>query len=134
MSERDEVEQADDRFFEALNAMFGGDIKPMENLWSHADDVIYLGPVPELFHIGWKVTDQDWIGQGQADIGGTIKLVRRHTTLGGELAVVHHVAEVAGQGPEQAPTRMRGTNVFRRENDQWKLIAHHSDPLPYINL
>ncbi|MEM6463246.1 MAG: nuclear transport factor 2 family protein [Pseudomonadota bacterium] len=134
MSERDAVEQADDLFFDALNQMFAGEIKTMEDLWSHADDVIYMGPVPELFHVGWKVTDQDWAAQAKAGLGGTIKPVKRHTTLGNGMAVVHSVAEVSGQGPEQEVTRMRGTNVFRKEDGGWKLIAHHSDPLSYVDV
>lgn len=131
MSDRDEVQKADDAFFNALNAMFIGNIKPMEDLWSHADDVIYLGPIPELFHVGWKVTDQDWSAQGKAHLGGNIEVVKRHMVVGEDLAVVHHVAEAAGQGPDKSAIRMRGTNVFRKEAGVWKLIAHHSDPLPY---
>ncbi|MEM7465148.1 MAG: nuclear transport factor 2 family protein, partial [Pseudomonadota bacterium] len=131
-TDRAEVEKADDAFFSALNEMFTGNIKPMEALWSHADDVIYLGPVPELFHIGWKVTDQDWAAQGTAHLGGSINVVKRHMVIGKDLAVVHHLAEASGQGTEKAAIRMRGTNVFRKEDGAWKLIAHHSDPLPYV--
>ncbi|MEM9631774.1 MAG: nuclear transport factor 2 family protein [Pseudomonadota bacterium] len=134
MSDQQEIERADDGFFEALNEMFAGNVKPMENLWSHADDVIYMGPVPELFHVGWKVTDLDWITQAKAHLSGTIEVVKRHMTLGHDLAVAHHIAEVSGQGPDQGALRMRGTNVFRKEQGQWKLISHHSDPLPYLKV
>ena len=134
MSERDAVEQADDAFFNALNDMFTGNIEPMEALWSHADDVIYMGPVPELFHIGWKVTDQDWMAQGKAHLGGSISVIKRHIVMGDGLAIVHIMVEASGQGPEKSPIRMRGTNVFRKEEGAWKLIAHHSDPLPYLEV
>ena len=134
MSDQNEIEQADDGFFEALNEMFAGNVTPMENLWSHADDVIYMGPVPELFHAGWKAIDLDWIVQSKTHLSGSIKVVNRHVTLGDGLAVVHHVAEVSGQGPDHATFRMRGTNVFRKEEGHWKLIAHHSDPLPYLKV
>jgi len=40
MLERDEAKHADDRFVDALSQLFSGSTKPMENLWSHADDVI----------------------------------------------------------------------------------------------
>ncbi|MCA9097948.1 MAG: nuclear transport factor 2 family protein, partial [Planctomycetaceae bacterium] len=26
---------------------------------------------------------------------------------------------------------LRATNVFRKENDKWKLIGHHTDKLPF---
>ncbi len=35
--------QAADRLYDALNALFAGDLTPMRGLWSHADDVAYMG-------------------------------------------------------------------------------------------
>ena len=132
MTDTKEIEAADDAFFAALRSMFSGDIAPMEALWSHADDVIYLGPIPDLFHIGWRVTDSDWSGQAQAHLGGDIRVIERHIVAGAEIATTHHVAEASGQGPDATSVRMRGTNVFRLEGGEWKMIAHHSDPLPYL--
>lgn len=133
MTDVTEIEAADDAFFTALNAMFEGDVKPMEALWSHADDVAYLGPVPGLFDIGWKVTDVDWAAQAHEHLGGSIKLIKRHLVVTDQLAVVHHIAEPHNQGGVEQTT-MRGTNVFRKEDGVWKLIAHHSDPLPYVGV
>ena len=31
-------------FYAALNTMFKGDLGPMLEVWSHADDVTYMGP------------------------------------------------------------------------------------------
>jgi hypothetical protein len=28
---------------------------------------------------------------------------------------------------------LRATNLFRRENSTWKMIGHHTDPLPYLS-
>ncbi len=133
MTDQDEVKAADERFFAALNAMFAGSIAEMEAVWSKADDVVYMGPQPELFHVGWKVTDQDWVKQAATKMGGTIEVERRHMTAGETLAVVHHVAKTTNRDPDgnQVAFTMRGTNVFRREDGGWKLIAHHSDPLPF---
>ncbi|WP_170328775.1 YybH family protein [Ruegeria arenilitoris] len=133
MVSKSEIESIDEGFFSALNAMFEGDIGPMEALWSHADDVIYMGPSSSLFHVGWKVTDQDWVAQGQAHLGGSIKVLKRHVFVADSLATVHHFSEVTGQG-DGSSIRMRGTNIYRNEDGVWKLIAHHSDPLPYIDL
>ena len=136
MSEDLAVKEADDRFFSALAAMFTGDVTPMEDLWSHADDVIYMGPVPELFHKGWKAIDEDWLQQGKMKLGGSIEVLERRITVGGELAVVHTLVKTKGQDPEDTADQftIRGTNVFRKEDGAWKLIAHHSDPLPYVHV
>lgn len=136
MSEDLAVKAADDRFFSALAAMFTGDAAPMEDLWSHADDVVYMGPVPGLLHKGWKAIDEDWLQQGKMKLGGSIEVLERHITVGEELAVVHAIAKTTGQDPEDAAGQftIRGTNVFRKEGSAWKLIAHHSDPLPYVHV
>lgn len=136
--DQDEVRAADDQFFAALNAMFDGSITEMEAVWSKADDVVYMGPQPGLFHVGWKVTDQDWVKQAAMKMGGAIEVERRHIIVGESLAVVHHTAKAHNKDPDGNMVEagsMRGTNVFRREDGVWKLIAHHSDPLPFdLNL
>ena len=136
MSENLAVKEADDRFFSALAAMFTGDVTPMEDLWSHADDVVYMGPVPGLFHKGWKAIDEDWVQQAKMKLGGSIEVLERQITVEGDLAVVHVVAKTKSQDPEDAASQfvIRGTNVFRKEDGAWKLIAHHSDPLPYVHV
>ncbi|WP_421722832.1 YybH family protein [Bauldia sp.] len=133
MADTDEVLAADETFFAALNAIFQGDIAPMEKLWSHQSDVIYMGPQPDLFEIGWKVTDADWIKQAAMKLSGSIEVVDRHMTISGDMAVVHHRARSSNLDQSGAPVTftMRGTNVFRREGGTWKMIAHHSDPLPF---
>ena len=37
------VRAASEQFYDALNAIFRGDLTPMEEVWSHADDVTYMG-------------------------------------------------------------------------------------------
>jgi hypothetical protein len=38
------VAKANEHFYAALNAMFEGNLAPMEAVWSHAGDVTYLPP------------------------------------------------------------------------------------------
>ena len=136
MSDDLAVQEADDGFFSALAAMFTGDVTPMEDVWSHADDVVYLGPVPGLFHKGWKAIDEDWVQQTKMKLGGSIEVLERRITVGGELAVVHTLVKTKGQDPDDTAGQftIRGTNVFRKEAGAWKMIAHHSDPLPYVHV
>jgi len=37
------VREAAEQFYFALYAMFAGDWKPIKKVWSHADDVTYMG-------------------------------------------------------------------------------------------
>jgi len=136
MSEDLAVKDADEGFYAALAAMFTGDVTSMENVWSHADDVVYMGPVPALFHKGWKAIDEDWVQQAKMKLGGSIEVLERQIKVGGDLAVVHVMAKTKGQDPKDTANQftIRGTNVFRKEGGAWKLIAHHSDPLPYVHV
>ena len=44
MHENDDIAAAAGGFYTALNALFEGDVAPMVDVWSHAEDVTYMGP------------------------------------------------------------------------------------------
>ena len=133
MSEKDAVEAAADKFFAALNTMFTGDLGPMKELWSHADDVVYMGPAG-VFLVGWSAVLEDWEKQAALKLGGEIHSVERQVTVGERIAVTHHRASGTNLDADgnAVDVTMRGTNVFRKEDGQWKLIAHHGDPLAFL--
>ncbi|MEM7443979.1 MAG: SgcJ/EcaC family oxidoreductase [Pseudomonadota bacterium] len=133
MDSKTDLEKAADQFFTALNALFDGDPGPMTELWSHADDIVYMGPSGRTL-IGWDAIRQDWEAQAAMRLGGEIHLTERHVTIGQDLAVAHHVAQATNRGQDGNPTTFsdRGTNVFRKEDGRWRLIAHHSDPLTHV--
>ncbi len=128
------VLRADDQFFAALDEMFVGNLAPMKAVWSHAHDVIYMGPT-QVFLVGWGPVLAAWEKQAAMKLGGSIEIMERHVTLGEEIAVVHHRAKAANAGisGNRVESSLRGTNVFRNEAGQWKLIAHHSDPLAFLH-
>jgi ketosteroid isomerase-like protein len=111
--------EADDRFFARLNEMFTGKLGVLKALWSHSDDVIYTGP-DGLWLIGWQAVLPDWEKQAAMKMGGSIEVIKRHVTIGQELAVVHDVAKATNHDADGTllETSMRGTNVFRKEDGQ----------------
>ena len=44
MAAEDEVRQASERFYAALNSTLDGDSSPMEQIWSHGSDVSAMHP------------------------------------------------------------------------------------------
>jgi len=48
-----EVRMAAEQLYAALNSMFEGDLDPMIEVWSHADDVTYMGPSGGIL-VGWE--------------------------------------------------------------------------------
>jgi ketosteroid isomerase-like protein len=127
------VRQASDRFYAALNAMFEGNIEPMNDLWSHADDVTYMGPDGKYI-IGWDQVQAIWRQQAALKLGGKIEAERVHVTVGQDLATVE-CSEVGENFVDGKPTQVsiRATNTYRKENGQWKMIGHHTDTLPFLD-
>lgn len=60
--DKDEVNAATTKFYEALNKLFTGDAGPMKDIWSHAKDVTYMGPGGG-FQVGWDKVEAEWDSQ-----------------------------------------------------------------------
>jgi hypothetical protein len=69
------VREATARFYDALRIMFTGDAEPMKQLWSHAEDVTYMGPGGG-FHAGWNQIEKDW--DMQAALRNCQKIYEKH--------------------------------------------------------
>jgi ketosteroid isomerase-like protein len=127
------VRAAAEQFYFALNAMFTGDLVPMQKVWSHADDVTYMGPAGG-FRVGWAEVLADWEAQAAMKLGGEVKPEGMRITAGRDLAVVsnYETGENAGPGGKSRKVEIRATNLFRKEDGKWKMIGHHTDMLPFL--
>jgi ketosteroid isomerase-like protein len=135
-SEGDEktVREAAAQFYKALNTMFTGDLKPMKEVWSHAEDVTYMGPGGG-FQVGWSQVFANWEAQAALKLGGKVEAVDMRITVGQDLAITHNYekGENKSQDGKALPVLIRATNVFRKERGEWKMIGHHTDLLPFLN-
>ena len=131
-SDIDAVRKANDGFYAALNTMFTGDVEPMLDVWSHADDTTYMGPAGGV-QAGWKKVSALWRAQAAMKLGGTIKPTLVRITAVHKLAVVTDV-EVGNNvvNGKATAVSIRATNTFRKEDGRWKMIGHHTDLLPYL--
>ncbi len=123
-------------FYRALNVVFTGDLAPMSELWSHADDVTYLGPTGGL-KTGWAEVLADWQEQADLRLGGEVEPASLHVFApeGGQLAAAQNLE--LGRNPN-APdgigeVHIRATHLFRNEAGTWRMISHHADLLPYLD-
>lgn len=131
--EADAVLAANAEFYTALNALFTGEIDPMVAVWSHADDVTYMGPTGGFEH-GWSAVLQDWQGQAAMKLGGRVEPTDVRVVVAGDLAVLslrEQGENTNAQGQVEA-VMLRATNIFRKEGGAWKMIGHHTDTLPYL--
>ena len=129
------VEQVNNEFYTSLNAVFAGDIAPMKAVWSHADDVTYMGPVGG-FQVGWDQVSALWEAQTALKLGGKIVPREVHTTVGNDLAVIncYEVGDNLSADGDPVDVTIRATTLFRKENGQWKVIGHHTDLLPFLQV
>jgi len=126
------VPQASAQFYTALNAMFVGKVEPMNAVWSHTEDVTYMGPDGK-FIVGWDQVSAIWKQQADLKLGGKVEPEAMHVTVGQDLAIVEclEVGENIVQGKTEKVS-LRATNIFRKEGGQWKMIGHHTDLLPFL--
>ena len=127
------VRAAADRFYAALNVLFGGDAQPMLEVWSHADDITFMAPGGG-FHVGWKQSRTDWEAVADQKLGGSVEPTEMRINAGSDIAITsnYEVGHNIVDGKPQTVT-IRATNIFRLEDGQWKMIGHHTDLLPFLS-
>ncbi len=127
------VREAADQFYGALNALFKGDVAPMKAVWSHADDVVYMGPGGSI-KVGWDKVSKDWESQAARKLGGKVNPKDVHFTVGEQIAVMFalEAGDNTNIGGKREKVAIRVTNLFRKEKGAWKMIGHHTDLLAGI--
>ena len=126
------IQQATENFYSAINAMFQGDIEPMKDVWSHADDITFLGPDGTV-NVGWRETLDNLQNQAEMNLGGDIRHEQIMVTVGRDLATMEcWELGMNVVGGKQMEISLRATNVFRKEDGVWKLIGHQTDKLPFM--
>jgi ketosteroid isomerase-like protein len=116
----------------AVAAMLNGDPGPMINSWADSDDITLFGAWGPIEKGHKPVTGtMRWVG---SRFGGTAAVDVEHTVVAssGDLAYTvgferSHVS-VDGQPPRDAVIRV--THIYRRIDDDWKLVHRHADFAP----
>ena len=127
------IQQVSNEFYTSLNAMFTGNADPMVKVWSHAEDVTYLGPAGD-FLVGWTKVRGAWQAQAALHLGGKVEPSDLHATVGDTLAFTQCIEKGTNHDAtgNTVEVSIRATNLFRKENGDWKMIGHHTDVLPYL--
>jgi len=122
------VEAAIRQFYAGLNAVFAGDTSGMDEIWSHANTVTYMGPVGGM-QVGWDAIQTMWRVQADMKLDGRVEATDLHVTIGNDLALVENYEIGSGRDAEGRTQkfRIRATSSFRKENGKWKMIGHHTD-------
>jgi len=125
------VEAAIGEWIRVLNAMLNKDPKPFAELYSHADDVVYMG-AEGTYRIGWAATWADWQAQAAKSSGGEVEATEVHVVVRGDTAMASHVTKGQVRQPDGTTndTAVRETSFLRKEEGRWRMVLHHADGIP----
>lgn len=125
-------DDAVEAFHKAQEAFIQGDPQPCLECYSRRDDVTLANPlgIPQVGPAA--VAEMAAAAAAQLRDGSNLGYdeVARYATddLGYVVAIERTEARLGG-GESVSPIALRTTTVFRREDDGWKIVHRHADPI-----
>jgi len=129
------LKDAIEQFYIAHNEIFVGNLTPMEEVWSHADDVTYMSPIGGIL-VGWEATRDSWRKQAELNLDGHVDPIDMQVVEGEDIGVCCNYVKGTNfveNGKEVHPN-IRATTVYRKENGAWKVISHHTDLIHWLEV
>jgi ketosteroid isomerase-like protein len=122
MSDADDVEEANARFYRAFETL---DISEMDQVWVHGEHARCVHPGWALL-CGWEAIRTSWqtIFTNTQEMRFTLSDVS--VSVSEELAWVTCTENILSEvGSRVSVTAILATNVFERTLDGWRLVHHH---------
>jgi ketosteroid isomerase-like protein len=121
-----------DRCHAAITEQSQGHPEPFLELWSHADDVTIMAAIGG-YQVGFDAVRGLLTAASKTQQFDGWRAENVATVLGENLAFtveLEHYAH-AGDGEDKGMT-LRATQIYRREDGQWRVIHRHGDILTPI--
>ncbi len=121
-----------ERYRRSLEAFIKGDPEPQKSLWSRSDDVTLANPLgPPAKGLEAVIQAMDRAVAAVRDGEGlTYDVISSYETTDVAWDVALQGGRMKlGDSPEMVPVTLRVTSIFRREEDGWKLVHRHADPI-----
>jgi ketosteroid isomerase-like protein len=133
MAAVDDVDRLIEQYQLGLDEFVKGNPEPVQELYSHRDDVTLANPLIGPPARGWEqVAEAQRRGASQlrdGEITG-FEVIAKYVTP--ELAYVvwleRQQAKVGGR-QDVTPFTLRVTMIFRPEDGTWKVVHRHADPI-----
>ena len=121
-----------DQYHQSVAAFIQGDPDVQKPLWSRRDDVTLANPLglpAKGFDAVCQVMDRAalQISEGEGYTFDTITWVET-ADLAYEVGIERNRSKL-GDAAEKVLISLRVTTVFRREDDGWKIVHRHADPI-----
>lgn len=112
-------------------AIYLGDPEPFKALWSHANDVSLFGAFGPCKK-GWHQVEKtvEWVASRYRE--GVVSAEHQVVYEGADLAytVGYEIGDVILDGAAETHQRLRVTQIYRREDGNWRLVHRHGDFAP----
>jgi len=123
-----------DRCHAALTQQSQGNPKPLLELWSRGDDVTVMAAVGG-YQVGFEAVSKllTWASTTQKFEGWRVEnlVTFAGPLLGMSVELEHYALHING---EDKGMTLRATQVYRRENGEWRIIHRHGDILTDIEV
>ncbi len=119
---------------EATAAFFNGDAGPWKAQASPTDDITMFGGYGG-HEQGWQAVEDRYTWAAKRNAEGAVHsdIIACHVTSAMAYTVAIERGDVRPNDSKQfAPKALRVTEIFRREDADWKLIHRHADPLVVV--
>jgi ketosteroid isomerase-like protein len=132
MAAVDNVDQLIEQFNLAQGEFIKGNPEPMNNLFSHRDDVTLNNPLSPPAH-GWEQVAATMERAASQFRDGEIvafETIEKHVTP--EVAYVVRVEQAqakVGESERFDSISLRVTMILRPEDGTWKIVHRHADPI-----
>jgi len=122
-----QVGEANNAFYQAMQSL---DLARMEDVWWHEDWVCCLHPGWELLS-GWDKVRESWNSIFRSGVRLQVSVSQPLVCVVGDVAWVSCTEQVTSMLEADFTTaRVQATNIFVRRKGQWRMVHHHTTPLP----
>lgn len=132
VSAADDLDALVEKSHQAIDAFTKGDPAPLQALYSQRDDVTLANPFGPAQR-GWpQVRDTMARAAEHYRDGRALGFDQIAKYVTPDIAYIHELERLEakiGGSDEVTSVSLRCTSVFRREDDGWKIVHRHADPI-----
>ena len=130
MTALDQIRKVSEQFYAGLTRMASGERDAFADVWAHSATVTTMHPTGGQ-QVGWEAVEESFNQVSEIASDGKIALNDQCIEVLGDMA--YELGIEQGQfklGGHPVSFEHRVTNIYRREDGEWKMVHHHADTSP----
>ena len=128
--ESDKILEVNRLFYEALGTR---NIDLMKVVWANDEKVGCVHPGWTILR-SWEAIMQSWENVFDPEDQVDINLSEIAITINGKMAWLTCVQEMVYVNRDPVSFNLsQSTNIFEKNNEEWKMVIHHASPIPADN-